>query len=161
MDPTRQTVVSNSILKKADNGKQNVDVNTRPSETDGCTWRGWLHKLSQGIMAKWQQRWFEVRREEVKKRPDRAILKYFAKSDKMNADLVEKKFTVIDARRETRRVKGRGACVSVEVKERKGRLFLSANSAEEADILLSDILSILAPASQTSEKVDLQVSVEG
>ena len=111
-------------------------------ERDICVWRGWLHKLSRGILVRWQQRWFEVRREKMVKRADKAILKYFSRVDG-KVEIVEKRLTVVDVQRVLGRCHSREACVSVIAEERHERILLSASSIEEAESLVSDILSIL------------------
>ena len=137
-----QKAAQSSKTEAAGPENEESERSSKPKNDENVIWRGWLHKLCRGLIPHWQQRWFELQREKYTKRPDRAVLKYFTRIGGSLA-IVEKRLTVVDANRVLGRTHYRQGCLSVVVQERRENVILSASSTDEADTLVSDILSIL------------------
>ena len=120
------------------------EENFKETPPPDCVWRGWLNKKGHGISGRWLPRWFELREELGKKRRTIAVLKYFGRGTKgPNPSLTEKSLTIEEAWREVNGDRSGRACIAVRVLERAKPVLLSAASPADADVLLTDIFSIL------------------
>jgi hypothetical protein len=112
-------------------------------------WNGWLLKRSRGTIARWQRRWFELRRQPppflTKSRGSTkyAAVIYYSHHQiqsethcKEHRPAGHKRLDVIGVRREPSLDCASGAALSVDAAGRVGRILLMAASAAEAEAVV-------------------------